>query len=228
MIRFSDVAISVSSTFMIHAHCALMAILSSLLWCSGSHRNHRGQNQRSNHIAQPSDPFLLQLSISAWLTARYHDHRNYLSTTERDRVHFLLFCSIWTTFLSPIFPVLLILERVQIMAGIAAHAILCVISAILRPVIPLIAISCSLFLSWVFWLSGAAAITESLGGGLDCQYVASAYIHIPSGLGTHVTKVSASFIAVSLTLLRHLHGLNGEDSPQKNSDVHHTSFVGLF
>jgi hypothetical protein len=30
---------------------------------------------------------------------------------------------------------------------------------------------------------------------------------ISSGLGTHVTEVSASFIAVSLTLLRHLHCL---------------------
>ena len=176
MIRFSDVAISVSSVSMIRAHCALTATLSSLLWCAGSHRNHRGRNQCSNCIAQLSDPFLLQLSISAWLTARYHDHRNFLTTTERDRVHFLLFCSIWTTFLSPIFPVLLILEWAQFMAGIAAHVILYVISINLRPVIPLIVIFCSLFLSWVFWLSGAAAITESLGGGLNCKYVASACI----------------------------------------------------
>ena len=128
MIRFSDVATSVSLTSMIHAQYALMAKLSSLLWCAGSHRNHRGQNQRSNRIAQSSNPFLLQLSISAWLTARYHDHRNYLTTTERDRVHFLLFCSIWSTFLSPIFPVLLILEWAQFMAGKPAHVILCAIS----------------------------------------------------------------------------------------------------
>jgi hypothetical protein len=40
-----------------------------------------------------------------------------------------------------------------------------------------------------------------------------------SGLGTHVTEVSASFIAVSLTLLRHLHGLNGEDSPPSPKSV---------
>lgn len=93
---------------------------------------------------------IIELSISAWLSARYHDRRNFLTTTERDRVHFLLFCSIWTTFLSPIFPVLLILEWAQFMAGIAAHVIF-------------------LFLSWVFWLSGAAAITQSLGGGLNCN-----------------------------------------------------------
>ncbi|KAI0005560.1 hypothetical protein BJV74DRAFT_762072, partial [Russula compacta] len=91
-----------------------------------------------------------QLSISAWLSARYNTHHNYLSTTERDRVHFLLFCSIWTTVLSPIFPTLLLLESANILTGIAAHVIF-------------------LFLSWVFWLSGAAAITDSLGGGLDCN-----------------------------------------------------------
>jgi len=93
---------------------------------------------------------IIELSISAWLTARYHSRHNYLSITERDRVRFLLFCSIWTTFLSPIFPTLLLLDTVQVISGIAAHAIF-------------------LFLSWVFWLSGAAAITQSFGGGLDCK-----------------------------------------------------------
>jgi len=93
---------------------------------------------------------VIELSISAWLTARYDSHHNYLSITERDRVRFLLFCSTWTTLLSPIFPVLLLLESAELLTGIAAHVIF-------------------LFLSWVFWLSGAAAITESLGGGLDCH-----------------------------------------------------------
>jgi len=93
---------------------------------------------------------VIELSISAWLTARYDSHHNYLSITERDRVRFLLFCSTWTTLLSPIFPVLLLFESAELLTGIAAHVIF-------------------LFLSWVFWLSGAAAITESLGGGLDCH-----------------------------------------------------------
>ena len=29
----------------------------------------------------------------------------------------------------------------------------------------------SMFMTWVFWLSGAAAITQALGGGLNCGYV---------------------------------------------------------
>jgi len=94
---------------------------------------------------------IIELSISAWLTARYNDHHNFLSTSERDRVRFLLFCSVWSTFLSPILPVLVLLEWAQFMAGLAAHVIF-------------------IFLSWVFWLSGAAAITESLGGGLNCDH----------------------------------------------------------
>jgi hypothetical protein len=28
-----------------------------------------------------------------------------------------------------------------------------------------------MFLTWIFWLSGAAAITAALGGGLNCGYV---------------------------------------------------------
>ena len=30
---------------------------------------------------------------------------------------------------------------------------------------------CSMFLTWVFWLAGAAAITDTLGGGLNCGCV---------------------------------------------------------
>jgi len=94
---------------------------------------------------------IIELAISAWLTARYASRHDFLSTTERDRVHFLLFCSIWTTVLSPIFPILSTQELAPFVTGIAAHVIF-------------------LFLSWVFWLSGAAAITASLGGGLDCNF----------------------------------------------------------
>jgi len=93
---------------------------------------------------------IIELSIAAWLTARYASHHNYLSIAERDRVHFLLFCSIWTTLLSPVFPTLLLLGSLEILLSFAAHVIF-------------------LSLSWVLWLSGAAAITDSLRGGLDCN-----------------------------------------------------------
>lgn len=56
-IHFSDVVISVSLMCTIHLPCVLTTKLSSLLCCDRSHCNHRGRNQHSNHIAQPSDPF---------------------------------------------------------------------------------------------------------------------------------------------------------------------------
>jgi len=92
---------------------------------------------------------IIVLAISAWLTARYGS--NYPFTTERDRVHFLLFCSVWTTLLSPIFPTLLLLELAEVLTSIAAHVAF-------------------LFLSWVFWLSGAAALTASLDDVPTCRF----------------------------------------------------------
>jgi hypothetical protein len=74
-------------------------------------------------IQRYDNPFV-QLSISAWLTSRYNSHHNFLTTTERDRVRFLLFCSIWTTLLSPIFPVVLSLESLEVLSSVAAHLVL--------------------------------------------------------------------------------------------------------
>jgi len=91
---------------------------------------------------------IIVLAISAWLTANYNS--DYPFTTERDRVHFLLFCSIWTILLSPIFPTLLLLGTAEFLTSIVAHVVF-------------------LFLSWVFWLSGAAAITASLDGVSTCR-----------------------------------------------------------
>ena len=73
---------------------------------------------------QRYDNPVLQLSISAWLTARYNSRHDFLSTNLRDRVRFLLFCSIWTTFLSPFFPVLLLLGILEVATSVAAHAVL--------------------------------------------------------------------------------------------------------
>jgi len=93
---------------------------------------------------------IIELSITAWVTARYNSRHDFLSTTLRDRVRFLLFCSIWTTFISPFFPVLLLLGGLEVFSSVAAHLVF-------------------LFITWVFWLSGAAAITQTLGGRLDCS-----------------------------------------------------------
>lgn len=50
-----------------------------------------------------SDPTSLQLSIAAFLVARFNQHHNYFSTDERDRTAFLLFASIWTVVFSALY-----------------------------------------------------------------------------------------------------------------------------
>ncbi|KAI0066595.1 hypothetical protein BV25DRAFT_1912653 [Artomyces pyxidatus] len=94
---------------------------------------------------------IIELCISAWLTARYNQHHNFLSTSERDRVRFLLFCSVWTILLSPLFLTSFLTSPGSILSSVAAHGIF-------------------LFMTWVFWLSGAAALSESLGGRLNCSH----------------------------------------------------------
>lgn len=76
-----------------------------------------------------------QLSISAWLTARYNEHHNFLSKTERDRVRFLLFCSVWTIVLAPVFLTSFLTSPGSIFASVAAHGILCVLGQFVAPVV---------------------------------------------------------------------------------------------
>ncbi|GJE89632.1 MARVEL domain-containing protein [Phanerochaete sordida] len=93
---------------------------------------------------------IIELSISAWLTSRYNAHHNYLNTSERDRTRFLLFTSIWTIVFSTLYSLLFFQSPDgSFLTSVGSHAIF-------------------MFLTWVFWLSGAAAITASLGGGLNC------------------------------------------------------------
>lgn len=96
--------------------------MSSLLCCTSSLLHHCGSNLRDNRIVRLSNLLFFQLAISAWLTAQYGS--GYPFTAERDRVHFLLFCSVWTTLLSPIFPTLLVLELAEVLTSIAAHVVL--------------------------------------------------------------------------------------------------------
>ncbi|KAA1478087.1 hypothetical protein DENSPDRAFT_657396 [Dentipellis sp. KUC8613] len=94
---------------------------------------------------------IIELALSAWLTARFNDHHNFLSNAVRDRVRFLLFCSVWTLVFAPFFMVLFFVAPGSWLASLAAHGIF-------------------LFMTWVFWLSGAAAITDAYSGRLNCSH----------------------------------------------------------
>ncbi|KAI0789435.1 hypothetical protein C8Q75DRAFT_765639 [Abortiporus biennis] len=100
---------------------------------------------------------IIELSISAWLTARFNQHHNYPSTSVRDKTRYLLFASIWTIFFSLFYFVLFLHSpSSSVMTSVASHLIF-------------------LFVTWVFWLAGAAAITAALSGGLDCGHPGVVY-----------------------------------------------------
>ncbi|KAJ3485233.1 hypothetical protein NLI96_g5106 [Meripilus lineatus] len=93
----------------------------------------------------------IELAISAWLVAKYEAHNNYPSIGVRDRTRFLLFTSSWTIFFSMFYLILFLhsASTGSIMTSVASHLLF---------LVP----------TWIFWVSGAAAITAALGGGLDC------------------------------------------------------------
>ncbi|OCH92988.1 hypothetical protein OBBRIDRAFT_818029 [Obba rivulosa] len=94
---------------------------------------------------------LVEVAISGWLVGKYNSHHNFPSTSVRDRARFLLFTSCWTVFFS-LFYLALFLHSAggSILTSVLSHAVF-------------------LFITWVFWLAGAAAITDSLGGSLHCS-----------------------------------------------------------
>ncbi|GAA5891667.1 hypothetical protein JCM5296_005504 [Sporobolomyces johnsonii] len=97
---------------------------------------------------------LILFSLIEWiqcavLVSSYNHHNDYPSNSIRDRVRFLLFCGLWTFVFSFVYIVGFFQAASSFAFSIASHAVW-------------------IFVTWVFWLAGAAALTNSLGGGLDC------------------------------------------------------------
>ncbi|KAG7095708.1 hypothetical protein E1B28_006422 [Marasmius oreades] len=94
---------------------------------------------------------IIELAISAWLTSRFAQRKDNLNTTERDRVRYILFASIWTVVLSSIYALLFWHSSSgSVLTSALSHLIY-------------------LLLTWVIWTAGAAAVTVMLGGGLNCN-----------------------------------------------------------
>ncbi|KAF9061439.1 hypothetical protein BDP27DRAFT_1301112 [Rhodocollybia butyracea] len=112
----------------------------------------------SNHIRRghPIISFLLilfgiiALSLSAWLTARFNRFNDFTDISERDRVRFTLFASIWTVVTTALFGGLFWVSPEGAMTSILVHVVW-------------------LVLTWIIWTAAAAAVTEMLGGGLNCN-----------------------------------------------------------
>ncbi|KAJ8082155.1 hypothetical protein PM082_008002 [Marasmius tenuissimus] len=94
---------------------------------------------------------IVELAISAWLTARFDKRHDYLDGTERDRVRYILFASTWTVALSALLSLVFWHSPTgSMLTSALAHLIF-------------------LGLTWIIWTAGAAAVTAMLGGGLNCN-----------------------------------------------------------
>jgi len=95
--------------------------------------------------------------ITSWVTAMYNDHNNFFSFAERDRIRFLVFTSWWTVVITFCY-VMFFLASVpgSMVTSVASHGTF-------------------LFITWVFWLAGAASVTASFAGGFNCALPGPAY-----------------------------------------------------
>jgi len=93
---------------------------------------------------------IIEVAISAWLVAHYNTNHNFTDKSEQDRVRFLLFTSSWTVIFG------------------AAYMGLFLYSPSGSPVTSVLSHGVFLLITWIFWTAGAAAITSTLGGGLNC------------------------------------------------------------
>lgn len=85
-------------------------------------------------------------------------------------MRYFLFVSAWTVALLPILMFFFIAARNSVGASVLTHIILYVDStpACLPPNLTTF-LRDSLLITWVLWLTASAALTESIGGGLNCS-----------------------------------------------------------
>ncbi|KJA19174.1 hypothetical protein HYPSUDRAFT_44414 [Hypholoma sublateritium FD-334 SS-4] len=92
---------------------------------------------------------IIEMCISAWITAKYNAHHNFPNTGTRARVRYILFTSIWTIIFGSVYMAVFLVAVNHVLSSIASHVIF-------------------LSVTWILWLAAAAAITQTLGGSLNC------------------------------------------------------------
>ncbi|KAF9523077.1 hypothetical protein CPB83DRAFT_863418 [Crepidotus variabilis] len=93
---------------------------------------------------------IIELCITAFVTAKYNSHHNYPNRSTRDRVRYLLFLSVWTTVFGAAFLGMFLVFMDNILVSVASHFVF-------------------LIITWILWLAAAAAFTSSIGGALNCH-----------------------------------------------------------
>jgi hypothetical protein len=93
---------------------------------------------------------IIEMCIAAWITAKYNANHNFPNSDLQARVRYILFASIWTVVLGSMYLVLFIFMTGHKIASVGSHFVF-------------------LLLTWIFWLAAAAALTQALGGALNCR-----------------------------------------------------------
>jgi len=123
------------------------------------------------------------MCISAWITAKYNAHHNFPNSGVRARVRYLLFLSIWTLLFGSGFLVIFLVSATSAFASVASHFFLYVLVCIPPSSKTIHSFFFSFFfflltsgfnvtslsVTWILWLAAAAAITQTLGGALNCN-----------------------------------------------------------
>jgi len=99
---------------------------------------------------------IIEMSIAAWITAQYNAHHNFPNASFQALVRYILFASLWTILLSSVYLALFFFMAGHMFSSIASHFVF-------------------LSLTWIFWLAAAAALTQAIGGTLDCHITGFAY-----------------------------------------------------
>jgi len=120
---------------------------------------------------------IIEGAVTAWLVNQY-DYYGYPNSSIRDRVRFLVFTAWWTVVFSAGYIAVFFTAPGSFLASIASHGVW-------------------VFITWVFWLSGAAALTAALGGGLSCGLTNLAYC---SQLNASIAFAWIEFIVITILL----------------------------
>jgi len=97
---------------------------------------------------------IVDACIATWLSAKFNQNHNALSSAVLIRTHFLAFVGWWTVLFSAIYMALFLhsASTGSIATSIISHFGF-------------------LMLTWIFWTAGAASITAALGGGINCSSI---------------------------------------------------------
>ncbi|KAJ7075614.1 hypothetical protein B0H15DRAFT_653478 [Mycena belliarum] len=94
---------------------------------------------------------IIELAFSAWLTSEFNKHPEDRTLGQQDRVRFTLFASIWTVVFSALFFILFMHSaNGSVLTSVLSHLIF-------------------LALTWIIWTAAAVAVTQMIGGGLNCR-----------------------------------------------------------